>query len=879
MKRVVKIKTLKEYRFFSNFSWNEGNCNLFTKYNIIYGWNGSGKTTICDFFRDLEQRKLSEDRAKFSVLLGDTASGKTSEVTHNGIGEIPCSFRVFYQDYIQENISEIDHVRHIYAVGKGQKEKAVELKELQAEKKRLEGVVNDLQTALLQSENNLDRIKIATAKIIKEAAGYSSGYNKNAFYSAFEKEPTLKKLSDSEFEKARIAVRAEKRQPIQIIKADFIKPTVKTYLSSILDETPANVAIESLEKDSELSRWVETGLYIHDTRDSSICLFCGHEITTTRFDALRAHFNDAYKNLMEKIDTSIALLHQKEQEFEQAKIALPDMAVFYPELQEQYAPLKAEAEKLCNTYIAAIKDVITVMESKKTDMVSQEYKQALLSVLAPLSFDYTLFEKIQSVIATHNKKSEDYQRSIEVAQKSIEHHIMAEHKEELDKAKSDIAKKRKELSVQSEILTQISKKTESMQQEVRNSQIPATAINDDIKSIMGRAEIAFENTPTGYRITRNGKLAKNLSKGEENAVALIYFFNTLLDSNADSQNTIIVLDDPISSFDSNFYYNAMSYIREKSGNIGQVFVFTHKFSLFNDYGRMYPGDDTNRYIIRRIGEGPSIENEDKHLIGFHDEYAFLFKKVYDFAKNPPEDISEYLQYPNMARRLLEGFLTFKCPDPKLDMINRVLQLEKGKVTATSRAVLRLVNNKSHMRVIPDGDAVDDLDNITAMPEIIKNMLEFMKAHDEMHYSILAESCDSDYRADGPAIGIRAVIPRKIKLYDMPASAGFGEKIDNDVPYEEISVSDTKCTFAVKISGDSMEPKYPDKSIALVKQCDALDNARIGIVWYNDKSYCKKVVHANGKTLLVSLNKKYAAITVESADFRIFGEVVGSIVQQ
>ena len=489
MKRVVKIKTLKEYRFFSNFSWNEANCKLFAKYNIIYGWNGSGKTTICDFFRDLEQGELSEENAKFSVLLEDTASRETSEVTHNGIGNMPCSFRVFYQNYIKDNISEIDHVHHIYAVGKGQKEKAEELKELQEEKKRLEGVVNGMQTALSQSENNLDRIKIATAKIIKEAAGYSSSYNKNAFYSAFEKEPTLKKLSGSEFEKNRIAVRAEKRPPIQVIKADFIKPTVKSYLSSILDETPANAAIESLEKDSELSQWVETGLHIHDTRDSSICLFCGQKIATTRFDALRAHFNDAYKNLMERIDTSIALLHQKEQEFEQAKIALPDTAVFYPELQEQYAPLKAEAEKLCDTYITAIKDVIAVMESKKTDMVSQEYKKALLAVLAPLSFDYTLFEKMQSVIATHNKKSEDYQRSIEVAQKSIEHHIMAEHKEELDKANSDIAKKRKELSTQSEILKQISKKIESVQQEVRNSQMPATAINDDIKSIMGRAEI------------------------------------------------------------------------------------------------------------------------------------------------------------------------------------------------------------------------------------------------------------------------------------------------------------------------------------------------------------------------------------------------------
>ena len=64
---------------------------------------------------------------------------------------------------------------------------------------------------------------------------------------------------------------------------------------------------------------------------------------------------------------------------------------------------------------------------------------------------------------------------------------------------------------------------------MRNSQIPADEINRDIAFIMGRAELKFENTDQGYRILRKGKLAKNLSKGEENAVALIYFFNTLRD--------------------------------------------------------------------------------------------------------------------------------------------------------------------------------------------------------------------------------------------------------------------------------------------------------------------------------------------------------------
>lgn len=50
MNSLLKIKDLKNYRFFQNFMWDEDNCELFSKNNLIYGWNGSGKTTLCDFF-------------------------------------------------------------------------------------------------------------------------------------------------------------------------------------------------------------------------------------------------------------------------------------------------------------------------------------------------------------------------------------------------------------------------------------------------------------------------------------------------------------------------------------------------------------------------------------------------------------------------------------------------------------------------------------------------------------------------------------------------------------------------------------------------------------------------------------------------------------
>lgn len=366
-----------------------------------------------------------------------------------------------------------------------------------------------------------------------------------------------------------------------------------------------------------------------------------------------------------------------------------------------------------------------------------------------------------------------------------------------------------------------------------------------------------------------------MSKGEENAIALIYFFNTFLDVDADAQNTIVILDDPISSFDSNFYYNAISYIREKTSQVGQTFIFTHKFSLLKDYSLMYKGN-TNRYTMQRVQDGPQLVDEDKLISQYHDEYAYLFKRVYTFVKQPPSDTSEYLQYPNMARRLLEGFLTFKLPLPndQCSMIDKVLALEGNKNTAEGRAMLRLLNNRSHLRVIQDSQFADDIDNITILPNTLKYLLEFMRKHDERHYNTLAVLCDPQYDEDGDAVEVEQVVEHTVKLYEMPASAGPGNFLEDNIDTQEITVTNPDCSFAVKISGDSMEPNIIDGSVALVKKCENVPNAHVGIVWYQGKSYCKKIVQKEDGLLLVSINKAYTPIEVTSyEDWRVFGEVI------
>ena len=130
MYRLYKIKDLRGYRFFQNFRWDETNCRLFNQNNLIYGWNGSGKTTLCDFFTEIEDGQLSSADTKFSLLFEDTLSDAHSTVTPNTLPSIPYIFKVFHQNYIQDNISTVDSVKHIFSVGKEQIEKIEEIKKL-----------------------------------------------------------------------------------------------------------------------------------------------------------------------------------------------------------------------------------------------------------------------------------------------------------------------------------------------------------------------------------------------------------------------------------------------------------------------------------------------------------------------------------------------------------------------------------------------------------------------------------------------------------------------------------------------------------------------------------------------------------------------------
>ena len=121
----------------------------------------------------------------------------------------------------------------------------------------------------------------------------------------------------------------------------------------------------------------------------------------------------------------------------------------------------------------------------------------------------------------------------------------------------------------------------------------------------------------------------------------------------------------------------------------------------------------------------------------------------------------------------------------------------------------------------------------------------------------------------------------VLIYDEPTAAGFGKYLSSS-PVGRIEqypdgVVPHGTSYGVPISGDSMEPKYHDGSVAFVQSVPAIESGEVGLFSLNGSSYIKQLVvdRANGSVRLHSLNPAYPDIAVHEGDYLYtFGRVLG-----
>lgn len=118
--------------------------------------------------------------------------------------------------------------------------------------------------------------------------------------------------------------------------------------------------------------------------------------------------------------------------------------------------------------------------------------------------------------------------------------------------------------------------------------------------------------------------------------------------------------------------------------------------------------------------------------------------------------------------------------------------------------------------------------------------------------------------------------RRIPLYDLPVSAGTGQFLDSD-RYELIEVDESvplDATYAVRVSGDSMAPRFAHGQVLYIKPQQTLEPGETGIFLHNGEALCKELGGVEGSPTLISLNPSYEPRPILPQDeLRVLGKVL------
>ena len=243
------------------------------------------------------------------------------------------------------------------------------------------------------------------------------------------------------------------------------------------------------------------------------------------------------------------------------------------------------------------------------------------------------------------------------------------------------------------------------------------------------------------------------------------------------------------------------------------------------------------------------------------------------------------------RRLLEAFSTFiyrkSIQDISCD--KEIIKNLNGKAPYFTSLMYRIVlHNESHsedrIKTSYDGMNFYEFLSPDEKRKTARSVLCLMYGLQPLHIKIILEgtkgaigTIEAWYREipEEETEKASSANKRMIKLYDLPVSAGTGNMALEDWTAQDYETENTECDFAVKTSGDSMEPNIHDGDILLVKKCEEIEENKIGIFFYNGAAYCKRLKAVKGKKKLVSDNAAmYQPIEINpELEFKVQGKVI------
>lgn len=426
-----------------------------------------------------------------------------------------------------------------------------------------------------------------------------------------------------------------------------------------------DAAIADLIKKLSNEDWVAQGReYV---KDNSICPFCQKETITEEFKKqLESYFDTSYQESTETI---------KENMEHYASITARALErldkIVETEQKNQQTKLNTESfKRIVETLKSKINGNQQKMHDKSKEM-SRSFE--LESTKNEIKEIRDLIDTANQQIAKHNEIIKNIKNQKKTCVEQTWKFLVNEFKsdiQEYDKKRCGLEKGISNLNEEIRENQEKIKKLENEIRELEKTMVSIRPIVNEINTLLKgygftNFGLACTEDEKFYRIQREyGQLVgETLSEGEVTFITFLYYYHLAkgsLKENDISKNKVLVIDDPISSLDSNILFivsvlvkDLMKEAMEEKTNIKQVIILTHNTYFYKEITlecdlKRYQGK-YSFWIIKKDNNVSKIKDYKENPI--KNSYELLWQEV----KQAKENNASWVSLQNVMRRIIEYY--------------------------------------------------------------------------------------------------------------------------------------------------------------------------------------------------------------------------------
>lgn len=411
------------------------------------------------------------------------------------------------------------------------------------------------------------------------------------------------------------------------------------------------------------NNWIDKGIKLLEKTKPN-CPFCQRGLESGLIKDIQNAFSREYQDQLTELAN-----HQQTLEFDIDNINVIDsiisnqLVVETTEISSKLQELRSKLNQISTNIKKKLEDPTLTFHRIDSSVEEAAFFDELKNLndsIRAINTDLTNADEIESKLVTQALPS-----LIADCWEDIKHELEQYSKNR--KAEVGLSKNIRKLEQQR---AELENEVQELSKKVRSSKISLHEINKLIGFLVGdafRLESATQDEAGNYRVVRTdgSPVGDSLSEGEQQLVAFLYFISTVWNigkpgSDIEHSNAVVVIDDPMSSLDSDLLFGVASLlidlidgIDRKEYAIAQLICLTHNTTFYNNITfRFNQSDDKFQHFLihkKEFGFNTTTPRATSPILSSYDS---LWNSVRQAQTKAPSDVAGLA---NNMRRILENY--------------------------------------------------------------------------------------------------------------------------------------------------------------------------------------------------------------------------------